>query len=147
MAKVQADYSEAQQARLAEQQYRTQMAKARQQEQQALAQARAAQSKGRRQGPVSAPELGRSHVFVKPSGTPRIIDGILGLAGSGAGALWTATRATEGQRLAWGLGQVLLGGVIGIEAAGTEVGSFFGGDAAGNAAFLLLSLVHPNLSK
>jgi len=100
-----------------------------------------------RQGVVSSPEIGRSYLFVRPSAAPRVIDGLLGFGGATATTLWSVTRAPEGARLAWMLGIALIGGVVGIEAAGTEVGSFAQGAAYSNGAVALLSLVHPNLTK
>lgn len=94
---------------------------------------------------LSQPDIGRSHVFLRPTAAPRVIDMLLGVGGAVIGTTWTATRSTLGGRLAWGIGQVTLGGIVGMEAFGTEVGSFASGVAFGNAADLALTLFHPDL--
>lgn len=97
-------------------------------------------------GLVHSPDLGQSHVFVRP-GPPRIIDSAINIGGGAASTLWTTTRSTLASRIGWAAGFILIGGVAYFEAAGTELGDFGGGAAAANAAALGLMLFHPDLSK
>jgi hypothetical protein len=95
---------------------------------------------------ITQPNLGASHLFVRPSPQPRLIDALLGFGGAVGTSLWTVTRKTETGRLAWGIGIALIGGVIAVEAPGTEVGNVAAGAAYANGAVVALSFLHPNLT-
>lgn len=96
---------------------------------------------------VSAPELGRGHVFVRPSASARVIDEVIALSAGAVTPFWTVTRKTLLGRVLWGAGIAGFGGIIAMEAQGTEIGNFATGAAAGNLAAVALMLLHPDLSK
>lgn len=99
------------------------------------------------QGVVGSPDISKGHVFIRPSGGMRIIDEVVALAAGATVPFWVVTRPTLGQQLGWAVGIIGLGGVVAIEAAGTEVGNFATGAAAGTAGAIALRLLHPNLSQ
>ena len=88
--------------------------------------------------------LKQSTITVESTGV-RFIDGLITIVISALTVLWTASRPTEGSQLGWALFWTLLGGLMGVQ--GTHELRYGGfGVAGGNAAFLTLRLIHPNLA-
>jgi hypothetical protein len=75
----------------------------------------------------------------------RFLDAGVTAAVGAASVLWAATRPTNASQVGFALALTLLGGITAVEGTGElRYGGF--GVLAANASFLVLKLVHPNLS-
>lgn len=81
------------------------------------------------------------HGILPDSKDVRFIDAAVAVPFAGAYAVWSASRPTATQRLAWGLGGALVGTLAFVEGRGSvlKYGGAF--TAAGSAAVLALELV------
>lgn len=72
------------------------------------------------------------------AGETRVLDLGVGAGLGAAGAVWSATRPTDGQQIAWGTGLLIFGGLAALEAKGNLLRTLGWTTLGGQAGFLAL---------
>jgi|GEM_PF-5055982 len=97
---------------------------------------------------IKSPSLTSQQLFVpRAKGSLRLIDALMVMAAAGE-VFWPATRSSIAGQLGWSAFGALFGGFVYFESnPGSELNAVGAALTASNSAYLMLRILHPNLSQ